>query len=459
MTYRPLSAVEHSLELLNQYSNTWNIVTLSRVRGGLTEALVRHALAIAQTRHPMLQRCIVGPLGKPEFQQTDAIIPLQLVTIDQADAWSEVVNAELNQKLDTRTSLMRVVLVKCSDQSNLHYLVTTIHHGVCDGQATVQFHRELLSYCAAIIGGTLPTVEPMLELPPIDTLLPNPPKGTWGLLRGIFFSIMLGLRQHWHHTKVLTIDACPPLAERGCRLMPHQLTQSQTQEFITQCRQHNVTVHSGLCAALLKATAGQITTASKPPFVVSCDSAIDLRRRLTPPIDPTAFCSGAMWVRTFHPLQPETTFWELAQGIDQSVQSAITRQDMFNCAIAALPMMNFVFKHPKLVITTAFLSNLGAIKIPQQYGKFELEHIHFTASNSLFVGVPALYTSSFRNQMQLNFMFSEPALNRTTMSAIVAHTIELIEAQCHDSAHLVEPNPSDWSSDPLFLLSEKFEKI
>jgi hypothetical protein len=240
--------------------------------------------------------------------------------------------------------------------------------------------------------------------------------------------------------------------------MPHQLTRSQTQQFITQCRQHNVTVHSGLCAALLQATARQIATASKQPFTVSCDSAIDLRRRLTPPIDPTAFCSGAMWVRTFHPLQPETTFWELAQGIEQAMQSAIARQDMFNCAIASLPMMDFVFKHPELVITTAFLSNLGALNIPQQYGKFELEHIHFTASNSLFVGVPALYASSFRDQMQLNFMFSEPALNRTTMSAIVTHTIELVEAQCHSLAQPVEPNPSIWSGNPLLLLSRKFEK-
>jgi hypothetical protein len=350
--------------------------------------------------------------------------------IDQSAAWGKVVNAELSQKLDTSKGLMRVVLVQCGDDPQVRYLITTIHHGVSDGQSTVQLHRELLTYCAAIAQGITPQTEAMTELPPIDQLLPNPAKGTLGLLRGIWFSITLGLRWLWHRTKTLPIAACPPLLERSCELMPHQLTRSQTQQFAAQCRQHCVTVHSGLCAALLQSVARQIPVSSAAPFTVSCDSAIDLRRRLTPQVDPTAFCSGAMWVRTFHSLQSTTPFWELAQAIDHSLHRAIGRQEMFNCALAALPMMDYVLKHPDSVVTTAFVSNLGAIKIPTQYGEFDLEHVQFTAANSLFVGVPALYASSFNDQMQLNFMFSEAVLAADTRQAIVADTIALIEAQC-----------------------------
>lgn len=377
----------------------------------------------------MLQSCIVGPLEKPVFQPTDALIPLRVVRLSTVDQVVEVVNTELNQKIESGEPLLRGVLVNFDSDPEVQDLITIAHHGVCDAQLTVHLHEELLGYCAAIAAGESPSVTPLPELPPVDALLPNPASGLSGILRALVYALSLGLKWIWHRVRTLSIDTCVPLGDRTCHLIPHQLTSAQTQAFRAQCRQQGITMQSGLCAALLQSIARQIATAPEQPFTVSCDSAIDLRRRLPPTVDPTSFFSGAMWVRTFHAIQPGIGFWNFAQTVEKALARSIVQQEMFNCAIAALPMVDFVLKHPEAVHSTAFVSNLGAINVRDRYGKLRLEQINFTASNSAFAGMPALYASTFGGRMQLNFMFSEPALSRATMNAIVEQTVRLIDEQ------------------------------
>jgi hypothetical protein len=430
MNYRPLSPVEHSLELLNQCANTWNIVTVSRIRGKLTPALLRQALDTAQAKHPMLKLCIVGSLEKPEFQSCDRAIPLSTVTKTHLAEWSDVATVELNHKLETDLGLMRVVLVSFTQHPEHHYLITTMHHAIADGQATVQFHAEVLEYCAQLAAGETPDLAEISSFPVVDQLLPNPPSsGLWGFIRAIAYPLLLGLKWLWFRVKSLAIATNVPISERGCRLIPHQLTPEQTQQFIQCCRDRNLTVQSGLCAALLLSISRQIPENPDQAFTVSCDSAIDLRRRLNPPISPSVLFSGATWVRTYHRVEPGIDFWDFATQIDPKLSRAIARGDMFKVAISALAMSATVIKQPNAVHTTGFISNLGRLRVPDRYGEFELEHVSFMAANALFAAVPALYVSTFADRMQLNFMFSDPALEATTMRKVVDQVLWLIDEQ------------------------------
>jgi hypothetical protein len=288
MYNRPLSSIEHSLELFNQCANTWNIVTVSRVRGELTPGLLCQALDAAQTRPPMLQCCIVGSLEKPEFQRSDRAIPLRSVTKTCLEEWSDVANEELNQ---------------------------------------------------------------------------------------IAYPLLLGLKWVWFKVKSLSIATNIPMPKRGCRLIPYQLTEAQMKNLVRQCRDRKITVQSGLCAALLLSTSRQIPVNPDQAFTVSCDSAIDLRGRLNPPVSPGVLFSGATWVRTYHCVEPGIQFWDFAAQIEQKLNRAIEQEDMFKVAISSLAMSATVIKQPNVVHTTGIVSNLGQLRVPSRYSKFELEHI------------------------------------------------------------------------------------
>ncbi len=54
MENRELVAIEQGLEILNRCASTFNVVTISRVKGPLSEEILRQALDLIQYRHPRL---------------------------------------------------------------------------------------------------------------------------------------------------------------------------------------------------------------------------------------------------------------------------------------------------------------------------------------------------------------------------------------------------------------------
>ena len=77
MDNRKLVAIEQGLEILNRCASTFNVVTISRVKGPLSEELVRQALDLIQDRHPCLNSRIVGSLDSLRFEGGGMQIPLR----------------------------------------------------------------------------------------------------------------------------------------------------------------------------------------------------------------------------------------------------------------------------------------------------------------------------------------------------------------------------------------------
>ena len=70
---RQLGEIEQSFEVLNRLAKTWNVATISRIRGDLSETTLRQALKLLQSRHPQLRARIVGKKKKLRFQTDEEI--------------------------------------------------------------------------------------------------------------------------------------------------------------------------------------------------------------------------------------------------------------------------------------------------------------------------------------------------------------------------------------------------
>jgi NRPS condensation-like uncharacterized protein len=432
---------EHGLELLN-LTCTWHIVTVSRIRGNFTEALLSQALKTLQLRHPALRKGITGSIEAPQLVEFDPAppVPLRVVSIAQAEDWSAIANTELNQKIDSAQGLLRAVLVQVNSDPKLHYLITASHHAISDGLSCIQLHSEILTICQHQIAGTDPNLPPLPEVPSITSLLPTAFQPGKGESKGLLYAISLGLKRKFFRLKTLPADTSAPLGDRHCYLISQTLPPAVTQQLIQSCKQQNLGVNAAIAAALLTTARQQINSRqrSQQKLCLSCDSAVDVRRRLPIPWSREHLTNLAPWVRTFYIIRPQDSFWQIAQKVQQKLQQAIARQDMFRALWGALIMADYTIKHPQEVQATAFVSNVGKLEIPQSYGEFELEDITFTASNAVFAGVFAVYVTTYQSQMRLNFMFSEPAFDRSTLQALVDAAMDSLYQAIGESR---SPNP------------------
>ncbi|HEY9847172.1 MAG TPA: hypothetical protein V6D03_13370, partial [Candidatus Caenarcaniphilales bacterium] len=110
---RKLAPVEQGMEILNRRTGSSNVVTISRVRGPLTEDLVRQALDLVQCRHPRLSSRIVGALDNLHFEAIGKLeVPLRVVNQIYNEQWQSVVRQELNQKIESSEGLLRAVFLR-----------------------------------------------------------------------------------------------------------------------------------------------------------------------------------------------------------------------------------------------------------------------------------------------------------------------------------------------------------
>lgn len=94
MLKRELAAHEQAMEILNNLAASFHIVTISRIKGILNEELLRKALDITQSRHPLLNSAIVAKSNSFWFEEGADKIPLLVVKKQQIQQWQEVVIEE-----------------------------------------------------------------------------------------------------------------------------------------------------------------------------------------------------------------------------------------------------------------------------------------------------------------------------------------------------------------------------
>lgn len=425
---RKLGQLEETMEILNQRAKTWNVVTISRIRGNIQETVLRQSLNIIQYRHPALNSHIINSRNSYYYQSKGTgKLPLQVVNIRESQEWEAIVNAEMNQVIDSSKYLLRVVLVKILNQQNINYLITTTHHAITDGLSSVQLHSEILTYCQKITEGkSLPIVTTLEPLPPIEKLLPTWTNSFKSKLGRVALLLNIAFQKYWNQPKALRVEKYVPISQRRCEIIHRQLSEESTRQFIQQCRQENTTVQSALCAALMLTVSKQLAKNHEDNIPVSCLSYLDLRRRLQPEISTENMTVLAASLMKFYRITNNTSFWELARKVKRNLNEKIHQGEIFQMIYLAKYLINFSLLFPNQVSPTVSVSNLGKVNIPHTYGELELEEISFVGSHALYAGMFIVHAATFQEKMTLNFVFSQPSLNQQTMERLVDNCIDSI---------------------------------
>ncbi len=432
---RPLAANEQMMELLNrQGSGSLNVITISQIRGLLSPNLVRQAIAHLQQQHPRLNSRIVGSLDSLSFDRCDSMLPLRVVTGAHKQQWQEVVCEEMNEPIEAQKGLLRAVLVQSAQQADSCHLITTTHHAISDGLSCIRLHSELLTYCQKAMEGKPIDPVRLPTLPPLESFLPAWTKGRLGKLNAILFGLGLIIQRLKQRPENIPSDGYAPIVDRATGLVHRQIDQALTQQIIDQCKQRKTTVHSVLAAAMLLAAAEMITPDRTRPICVSCQSAIDLRRRLKNCPDERQLGLFVTSVTTYHTINPKTSLWNLAQQIKGRIQSNIKWKHIFRFPLTSKFFTEYYLTHPTEANSTVFLTNLGQVRVPRQYGSFELENIHFTVSNVFYTGSLAASVATFAGKISLNFMFSQPSLSRETIEQLADSTLTYL-SEAHQPAN------------------------
>jgi NRPS condensation-like uncharacterized protein len=425
---RKLGQLEETMEILNQRAKTWNLVTISRIQGNLQETVLRQSLDIIQYRHPALNSHIINSRNSYYYRSKGTgKLPLQVVNIREGQEWEAVVNAEMNQVIDSSKYLLRVVLVKILNQQNINYLITTIHHAITDGLSSIQLHSEILTYCQNITAGkSLPIVTTLEPLPPIEKLLPAWTNSFKSKLGRVALLLNIAFQKYWNQPKALRVEKYVPISQRRCEIIHRQLSEESTRQFIQQCRQENTTVQSALCAALMLTVSKQLTKNYEDNIPVSCLSYLDLRRRLQPEISTENMTVLAASLMKFYRITNNTSFWELGRKVKHNLNKKIHQGEIFQMIYLAKHLINFSLLFPNQVSPTVSVSNVGKVNIPHTYGELELEEISFVGSHALYAGMFIVHAATFQEKMTLNFVFSQPSLSQQTMERLVDNCIDSI---------------------------------
>jgi hypothetical protein len=416
---RKLCGSEQAMEISNRLASSSNIVMIGRISGPLNQEIVEQALALIQTRHSRLNSRIVGEVNNLCFETGAKKIPLRVVDRQHPEQWQETLREELNTQIESSEVLMRAVLVQGQEQSenSTSHLMITINHAICDALSTIQLYSEILTYCSKIGSGEPVVPMPSLPpLPPIDELLPPSVKGFRGNINNLLFLLGLIFKSTLHRPKGLSFEKTVPLDLRRTGNVYRQLDAQVTKRLILRCRQEKTTVHCALCVALMFAAARKIKAGQKKS--VSCWSAVDLRGRLKPAIGHENLGQVASAIMSFHTLDPNTSFWELARELRQELKVGIKGSDLFSQALMMKQGFDSALSRLDMAPSTVSISNAGQVNISRVFGQFELLEFSGTIANAIFGGVLCAAVTIFEGKMFLHFPFSEPAISQETMETL-----------------------------------------
>lgn len=431
---RKLGIAEQTMEMLNYRAKTWNIVTISRIKGTLSEEILKQALNLVQYHHSNLNYRIVDHLNNLCFATEESPnIPLRVVEVAHNTQWQEVVEEELNNKIDASQSLLRTVLVHNSSENNVSRLITTVSHAVSDGLSCVRLHSEILTYCQKLVSSdSIIPVSKLPMLPPLEALFPKSARGFRGAISGALFLLGLWSQKIWNKPETLAFEKYSTIESRRCGMIHRQLGEELTKQFVSLCKQEKTTVQGALCAAMMFAVVRRITAGERRDVYVACQSSIDLRRRLETIISDEQIALIASSVWGFHTIKTSTSFWELARDVKQQMEAGMKRRDIFNAVLMSKVLIEYYFAHSHEVAATVSVSNIGKVNIPKIYGQFELEEISFIVSNCLFAGVFAMNAATFEGKMFINFPFTEPSTSRATIETLVNSVVLCIVEVCQE---------------------------
>lgn len=400
-------------------------VNRTRVHGPLELPLLRRALDILQSRHPLLRVAISGDAegAAPAFRPVGGRpIPLRHVRVPageaEADArWQrEVDEHELAEGIDWRTGpLVRAAVITregAEHGEDVHDLLFTAAHCIADGMTGLSLLGEWVDIAARLSTGEQPPGTSHRALPAAEDLLPRQHRGEAGA--AALTALMERDEEEARRLRPRRIVPSRPVPfdRRRTRLVHRSLTAGQLELLVGACKRHEVTVHGALAAAMVTAVALEAGTPEPAHF--SIGSPLDFRAELDPAVayGEAGTYAATLPSRVLH--RPGMPLWPMAGAISRDLADRRQREEhlaLVNLLDRAGPrtaadddtFMRYMDEQGPLNLC---LSNLGRYAVPDRMGPWRVSGTQVVAGISVTGAVVATAITS-HGQLAWNFSYIE----------------------------------------------------
>jgi len=389
----------------------FSIVTMvARIKGNVTEEMLKSAVAKVQQRHALLRVRIKENHDHTLWFTTEGVqeIPIENVPRKSDHDWIKI-HAEASKipyEFGT-LPLIRFILVQSPDVSEL---IILCHHIICDGMSLAYLARDLMVHLGdpSREVEVLPAPEPItLDNLPSDVALSslvkffiNRIKRKWAE-EIVFFDqedYEVLSKTYWenYHHKLFSIE----------------LSEAETSALVTRCRKERVTVNSALTAAF---SGAQSFVAGEKPHHAKTAIAVSMRDRLpNPPGEVVGFYASGFELKLKY--NHKKSFWDNARKYHKEIKPNFTNKKVFGNLPGYLQMDSNIYealnfkklgglvpadspRHDKLsdfgkredvvvnllqrakmeTLETKLLgpaiTNLGRLDFPKTYGMLELDRL------------------------------------------------------------------------------------
>lgn len=310
----------------------YSIVTVvTRLKGEVTEDLLKAAVSKVQSRHPNLRvRIIEDEAGEAWFNSEGAgEIQVEIVNRESDDQWISVVqeSSQIPFEFDTRPAI-RFILVQSQTVSEL---IILCHHIICDGMSLAYLARDLMVH----LGDPAREVEVLPNPNPIDR--ENLPEDV-SLSRVVKF-FTNRINKKWAQEQVrFNQGDYRALTEAYWKNYTHQvqsveLSEAQTSALVDRCRKEGMTVNSALTTAFV---AAQSIVQGEKPFHSGMIVAASLRDRLKKPVgEVMGYYAGGVTLKFKY--DKEIRFWENVRKLHGKLVPLFSNKNLFK---DMLPWLN-----------------------------------------------------------------------------------------------------------------------
>ncbi|MHA2165200.1 MAG: condensation domain-containing protein, partial [Candidatus Hodarchaeales archaeon] len=329
------------LERIFAWSPYAIVTVVARIKGNISETMLKNAVSKVQQRHQNLRVRIHEDENHTLWFTSDGVkeIPIEIVARESDQQWMGVYHetCKIPFEFEKRPAI-RFILVQSSEKSELLILS---HHIICDGMSLTYIAKDLMVH----LGDPDREVEVLPNPVPVD--IGNLPEGV--SMNRLVKYVVNRMGKKWVKDPTFFDQTdYENLNEAYWKKYKHdmvsiELSEAETVSLAERCKKEGVTVNTALTAAFI----GAQYIVQEDKFNPSLAIAGSVRDRLLKPAgEAMGYFAGGVALKFEYSTQ--MNFWENARKLHRKVKPLYTNKNMFK------EMLTWVYLAPGIMESLAF---------------------------------------------------------------------------------------------------------
>ena len=451
-----------TLERIFAWSPYAIVAVVARIKGNISETMLKNAVSKVQQRHQNLRVRIHEDENHTLWFTSDGVknLPVEIVARESDEQWMEVYHetCKIPFKFEERPSI-RFILVQSPEKSEL---IIMSHHIICDGMSLAYIAKDLMVH----LGDPDKEVEVLPNPVPVD--IGNLPKGV--SMNRLVKYVVNRMGKKWIKNPTFFDQAdYENLNEAYWKKYKHdmvsiEMSEAETTSLVGRCKKEGVTVNTALTAAFI----GAQYIIQEDKFNPSIAIAGSVRDRLLKPAgEAMGYFAGGVALEFKY--NNKMNFWENARKLRGKVKPLYTNKNMFK------EMLTWVYLAPGIMESLAFkmmgglvssesprydklstfskqddlissllkrqkmdslekpflgtaMTNLTRLDFPQMYGSLELDRLIMNPGGMFPLALVSLVLGAVTCSGKLSLLieYTEEAVDTKTMIKIKEKAMEFL---------------------------------